>query len=140
MSFVVDSSVALSWCFEDEQTPATQALLERIAETGALAPRHWPLEVLNGLMMGERRKRIDATLRAGLTAFLRDLPINLDDETTLHVWDVAQRLAGLYSLTIYHAVYLELARRKNLPLATLDRELRGACVNLGVPLLGIDTP
>ena len=86
-------------------------------------------------MMGERRKRIDATLRAGLTAFLRDLPINLDDETTLHVWDVAQRLAGLYSLTIYHAVYLELARRKNLPLATLDRG-----VNLSVPLLGIDTP
>ena len=62
MSFIVDSSVALSWCFEDERTPVTQALLERIAETGSFAPQHWPLEVLNGLMMGERRKRIDTAL------------------------------------------------------------------------------
>ena len=65
MTFIVDSSVALSWCFEDEHTAATHALLERIAEAGALAPQHWPLEVLNGLMMGERRKRIDAAVLYG---------------------------------------------------------------------------
>lgn len=54
MSFVVDSSVASSWCFEDERTPVTRALLEQIGESGALAPQHWPLEALNQLMMAER--------------------------------------------------------------------------------------
>src|ERR1019366_4359059 len=75
VSFVVDSSVALSWCFEDERTPATTAPLERIGETGAEAPQHWPAEVLNGLMMAERRQRIDAARRRQLAGFLSDLPI-----------------------------------------------------------------
>ena len=54
MSFVLDNSVALTWCFEDEPTPATTALLERVAEVGALAPGLWPLEALNGLLVAER--------------------------------------------------------------------------------------
>ena len=61
MSFVVDSSVALAWCFEDEHTEPVMDLLDRIAETGAIAPSLWPLEGLNGLLMAERRKRLDAS-------------------------------------------------------------------------------
>jgi len=78
VNFVVDSSVTQSWCFEDERTPATQAVLEQIGESGAVVPQHWPLEVLNGLMMAERRRRIDAGRRRQLADFLRDLPIALD--------------------------------------------------------------
>jgi hypothetical protein len=63
VSFVVDSSVALSWCFEDERTPTTKTLLEQVGESGTLAPQHWPLEVLNGLMMAERSKQLDAGRR-----------------------------------------------------------------------------
>jgi len=90
VTFIVDSSVALSWCFEDERTAATHALLERIAEAGALAPQHWPLEVLNGLMMGERRKRNDAAVRRRLGGLIRDLPVSLDAETTIQAWDVSR--------------------------------------------------
>ena len=53
MSFVLDNSVALTWCFEDERTPATTALLVQIGESGALAPGLWPLEALNGLLVPE---------------------------------------------------------------------------------------
>lgn len=140
MSFVIDSSVALSWCFEDERTPATTALLHRIGATGAIAPQHWPLEALNGLMMAERRKRLDATRRQHLAGFLRDLPITLDPETTIQVWTATQRLATRFRLTIYDAAYLELAQRQNLPLASLDQELRAAGTALGVPLLGGGQP
>jgi predicted nucleic acid-binding protein len=136
VSFVVDSSVALTWCFEDERTPATTALLHRAGETGAIAPQHWPLEALNGLMMAERRKRLDAARRQHLAGFLRDLPITLDAETAIQVWTTTQRLAGRFRLTIYDAAYLELAQRRNLPLASLDQELRAAGTALGVPLLG----
>jgi predicted nucleic acid-binding protein len=137
VSFIVDSSVALSWCFEDERTPATKALLERVAETGALAPQHWPLEILNGLTMGERRGRIEPSKRQRLVDFLRDLPITLDTETAVQVWDPTQRLADRYRLTAYDAVYLELAQRRSLPLTTLDRDLRSASSAVGVALLGV---
>lgn len=138
MSFVLDSSVALSWCFEDERTPATKALLEQVGESGAVAPQHWPLEVLNGLMMAERRQRVDGNKRRQLAGFLRDLPITLDSDTTIQIWGATQSLAERFRLTVHDAVYLELAQRKRLPLASLDQDLRIACAALGVALLGSD--
>ena len=137
MTFVVDSSVALSWCFDDERTPETRALLERIGETGASAPQHWPAEVLNGLMMAERRQRIGPDQRRRLADFLRDLPIVLDAETVDQVWSAAQTLAERFRLTVHDAIYLEQARRRQLPLATLDRALRAAASSLGVSVLGL---
>lgn len=136
MSFVIDSSVALAWCFEDEQTPATTALLHQVGETGAAAPLHWPLEALNGLMTAERRKRLDPRKRGRLARFLRELPITLDPETSIQVWTITQRLAERFRLTIYDAAYLELAQRRNQPLASLDQQLREAGAVLGVQLLG----
>lgn len=63
MSFVVDNSIALSWCFEDEQSEPIMALLDRVAESGAVAPQLWPIEALNGLLTAERRGRIDGMRR-----------------------------------------------------------------------------
>ena len=96
LGFVVDSSVALSWCFEDERTPATRALLERVGEAGAMVPQHWPAEVLNGLMMAERRQRIDADRRRKLADFLHDLPLAIDPETTVQLWGPS-RLADAFA-------------------------------------------
>ena len=132
---VVDSSVALTWCFEDEQTPAALALLEAVVETGAVAPSLWPLEVLNALIMAERRKRVDAAERQRLSGFLRDLPIVLDDETAAQAWSVTIQLAERHRLTVYDAAYLELAQRRDLPLASLDQELRAAAETAGVALV-----
>ena len=135
MSFVLDSSVSLTWCFDDEHTDATDALLERVAEAGACAPALWPLEVLNALAMAERRSRIDSERRQRLAGFLHDLPVTIDDETASQAWAVASQLAARFRLTVYDAAYLELAQRRGLPLATLDQELRAAAAALGVTLL-----
>lgn len=62
MSFVIDNSVALAWCFEDEQTKPIMALLEQVTETGATAPQLWPIEAINGLLTAERRGRIEYVL------------------------------------------------------------------------------
>ena len=132
MSLIIDSSVALSWCFEDEHTPATIAVLDQVAEAGAVTPVLWPLEVLNGLIMAERRGRLNATQRHQLAGFLRDLPISLDQETANQAWTATLLLAERHGLTLYDAAYLELAQRLDLPLATLDKELRSAAGNLGV--------
>lgn len=136
MSFVLDSSVALTWCFDDERMVATDALLDRVVESGATAPSLWPLEVLNALAMAERRSRIDATRRQRLGGFLRDLPVTIDVETASQAWAVTSQLATRFRITMYDAAYLELAQRLGLPLATLDQELRAAGGALGVTLLG----
>ena len=137
MSFVLGSSVALTWCFDDEATPAGDALLTQLTETGAIAPSLWPLEVLNVLAMAERRGRMGTLARREKTTFLQTLPISLDHETAAQAWTTTSLLAEKYRLTLYDAAYLELAQRLGLPLATLDKELRDAANALGVPLLGL---
>ena len=63
MSFVIDNSVALAWCFEDEHTQPIMDLLDRVAETGAVAPSLCSLEALNGLLMAERGMRLNGAAR-----------------------------------------------------------------------------
>lgn len=135
MSFVVDKSIALAWCFKDEQTPAIMALLGRVTETGAVAPQLWPIEALNGLLFAERRGRITPERRQSFTGVLQRLPITLDDETAPRLWTATARLAEQHRLTAYDAVYLELAVRLRLPLATGDKALIAAAGSEGVALL-----
>jgi predicted nucleic acid-binding protein len=136
LSFVLDASVALAWCFEDERTPDAMELLRRLAETGAVAPMIWPLEVSNVLLVAERRKRLAVGQAGRLAGFLRQLPITLDRDTADHAWDATRSLAAQHRLTSYDAAYLELALRRRLLLASTDRELRHAAAEMNVPLLG----
>ncbi len=136
MSLVIDAPLTMTRYFEDEATPATEELLETVARTGAVAPPLWRLEVANGFQSAIRRKRIDAASRDASIADLGRLPITVDPETDSHIWTTTLRLSDRYGLTIYDACYLELAQRRNLPLATLDRQLRAACEALGLSLLG----
>lgn len=136
MSLVLDASLTLTWYFEDEATPATEELLYRIARTGAIVPPLWRLEVANGFQSSIRRKRIDIAYRDASIADLGLLPIAIDPDSDAHIWTTTLWLSDRYGLTIYDACYLELARRRNLPLATLDQALRDAGQALGVPLLG----
>ena len=138
MTVVVDSSVSLAWCFEDEQTEPVMTLLDRVAEEGAFAPQLWPLEALNGLLMAERRGRLDGARRQRLAGLLQSLPIMIDAETAGQAWSAVARLAEQFRLTAYDAAYLELAQRRTLPLATLDQQLRAAGKALGLTLLGIE--
>jgi predicted nucleic acid-binding protein len=136
VSLVIDASVALAWCFEDEQTPMLMALLDRVAAEGAVAPQLWPVEVLNGLLTAERRGRIGAAERREVLGLLHQLPIAVDGETAAQAWSATQAIADSEMLTAYDAAYLELAMRLGVPLATMDRLLAEAARKRGVPLLG----
>ena len=114
------------------------ALLDRVAEEGAVAPQLWPYEVLNGLFMAERRRRLDRARRRQLAGLLRSLPIEIDAETVGQAWSAAATIAEKFRLTSYDAAYLELAQRRSLPLATFDREMRIAGDALGVDLVAVD--
>jgi predicted nucleic acid-binding protein len=136
VSLVVDSSMTLAWYFEDEKTEASIAVLNRVAESGAVVPALWHLEVLNGLQVAVRRGRITAAYRDASLADLGALTIAVDADTHEHAWSATLQLCERFGLTAYDAAYLELARRRRLPLATLDGALIRAAQAESVPLLG----
>lgn len=136
MRVVIDSSLSVAWYFADERTAAVDAVLDLVADSGAVVPSLWCLEVANALQMSVRRNRIDSAYRDASLEDLRALDITIDPETDRFAWSTTLRLAEQYRLTLYDAAYLELAQRLGLPLATLDKELRAAAGVLGVTLLG----
>lgn len=75
MSLVIDSSMTLAWYFEDEKTAASIAILNQVAEEGAVAPALWRLEVLNGLQVAVWRGRITLAYRDASLDDLRSLVI-----------------------------------------------------------------
>ena len=135
---ILDSSVTLAWIFGDETTEAIRQVFYAIAENGAVVPALWRLEVANSLTFAIRKRRIDPDLRRAALADLALLDITTDQQTDSHAWTDTLNLADQFRLTVYDAAYLELARRRELPLATLDQELRTAATATGVTLLGSD--
>ena len=140
MRAVIDSSITLAWLFADKRTPAADAVLEQVSESGATVPSLWRLEVANALQMAVRKKRIDTSFRDASLADLRALDVEIDGDTDQHAWRGTLALADQHRLTLYDAAYLELAHRLRLPLVTLDRELRNAASAQGVALLGMAVP
>jgi predicted nucleic acid-binding protein len=135
VSLVIDSSMTLAWYFEDEKTAASIAVLNRVAEEGAVVPALWHLEVLNGLQVAVRRGRITAAYRDASLDDLRALAIAVDPQTNRQAWAATLRLCERFGLTAYDAAYLELALRRRLPLATLDGELMHAAQAENVSLV-----
>ena len=133
---VIDASLTLAWYFADERTSETDEVLDRVADGGAVVPGLWRLEVANGFQTAIRRLRIDARYRDASLGELAQLPISIDADTSSHAWTTTLRLSQRFRLSMYDAAYLELAERRGLPLATLDRDLRKAAPALGVALLG----
>jgi len=135
-AFVLDCSVTMAWFFEGEATSATDALLDQLNQGGqAVVAQHWPLEVGNTLLMGERRKRTSPADSAHFIGILSALAIETDQETGAQANSATLALARSHNLTLYDGAYLELAIRRNLPLATLDKELRSAARKVGIKCL-----
>jgi predicted nucleic acid-binding protein len=131
----LDASVTLSWHFEDERGPESLDVLRLVTGGGAVVPAHWQLEVANGLVMATRRGRLAADRRRRVLLSLAMLPISseaaLADGALMATVDLAER----HRLTVYDAAYLELATRRALPLATLDKQLADAGRRSGLAVL-----
>ena len=134
--FVLDASVVLSWCFPDENAVFARhiATLFKQGDT-AVVPALWSHEVLNALLMGEKRKRISTELVQSFVNDLGTLPVALQPTSAATVFDRVQRLSRQYSLTAYDAAYLDLALDSGLPLATLDEDLASAARKARVRLV-----
>jgi predicted nucleic acid-binding protein len=134
MFFVLDCSVVMAWCFEDESVGYADAVLGALESAEALVPGLWPLEVANILLVAERRGRLSEAASARFVELLRGLPISVDGEGPVRALGSILPLAREQSLSSYDAAYLELAMREGVPLATLDRRLGEAASRSGVQL------
>lgn len=129
----------MAWCFEDEATPALDALLDRVQAEGAVVPPLWTLEVANVLLMASRRRRITSEGMLERLASLDMLPMETDGQAVGAVWrSTVLALAQTEALTCYDAVYLELAIRRGMTLASSDRPLRLAAARRGVAIVPDD--
>jgi predicted nucleic acid-binding protein len=135
MRFVVDNSVVMAWCFEDEAGGYADTVLDALAQGEALVPGIWPLEVVNVLLVGERKGRLTAADTTRFLHLLDKLPIQVVPEPPGRVTGAVLTLARDQGLSSYDASYLDLAMREGLPLATLDETLRRAAARSAVPLL-----
>lgn len=135
-SYVVDASVAMSWCFLDEAAAATQRLYNDLSGAFIIAPAWWYIELTNVLYLAEKSRRIPTERVAEFIAMIEGLRVEIDNEAPQRAFSHLLPLCRAHKLTSYDAIYLDLAMRRKLPLATLDEPLRKAARKLGVKLLG----
>lgn len=133
---VLDASVALAWCFADEEPSLADAIAEQLRTDRAVVPAIWPFEVGNALLSAERRGHLDAADRPRLMELLAALPIDVESASLAQGLGSITDVARANQLSAYDAAYLDLARRLALPLATLDRHLAAVAVEFGVEVIG----
>jgi len=134
-SFVVDNSVVMSWCFNDEANKYGDAVLDRLAESTAIVPPIWPLEVVNVLLVAERRNRLKQVDSVRFITLLSQLPIVVEHEGPERKMKDLLSLGRANNLSSYDAAYLDLAMRNDCPIATLDKKLIEAAKNVDVTIL-----
>lgn len=137
MSFVLDNSVTMRWCFKDG-APASLAYANRVLDSlkkqYALVPSLWHLELVNVLITNQKEGVLAAAESAAFINRLDGLPIKTDATAISSVRPSIMDLSRRFGLTAYDSAYLELAMREGVGLATLDSELRKATRKAGAKL------
>lgn len=134
-AFILDASVAISWCFPGdptEDTPYSRAILKKLTSIDAIVPEIWPFEIANAIFVSHtKRKRITERQISEYLGLLKALPIRVERRD---LWDnvALEWLARRHDLAAYDAAYLDLALRTSLPLATSDGPLRQVALTEGI--------
>lgn len=135
-AFVIDASLAMTWLFKDEATPQTAALLGRLETEAAIVPAWFFVEVTNVIALAERKGRLTQSQSNKFISDLSQLDIEVDISPPDRAFIDLLPLCRAHKITSYDAVYLDLALRRALPLATLDEQLRKVARKLDVEVLG----
>lgn len=132
--FVLDASTALGWIVDDPRSSFATRVMQRLLDGDrAVVPSLWHLELANWFAVAQRRKVLDEPAVAHCLQAVDDIvAAAIDTEIApFHMRKILNR-AHTFQLSAYDAVYLDLALREGLPLATLDRSLRAAATKAGV--------
>ncbi len=134
---VIDASVMLRWFFADEDEIAAD-LLKRVLAEPLVVPSHWRSELANGILFGEIRARSSPSDVQRLIRLLDRLDPEVDGMGGADALARILPLARAHRLTVYDAIYIELAERRGLPLATYDGSLARAAASVGLRVFGYE--
>jgi predicted nucleic acid-binding protein len=136
-AFVLDNSIAMRWCFDTGAHACADRVLKQLEATGgeAVVPILWRYEVSSVLARAQNSGMLTSQRVAEFLEDLQALNIIIDTESSNRILTDVHQLAVTYHLTTYDAAYLELALRRDIPLATLDTELRQASLAAGLTIL-----
>jgi predicted nucleic acid-binding protein len=132
---VLDASIALTWCFEDEASVETDLIFESIQQSGASIPALWHLEITNILVMAEKEGRLSSAQSHYFLNLIESLGLTVVTLSPEIICGEVCELARNHGLTTYDAIYLVLAMRLGVPLATKDKALRTVATRLGTEVL-----
>lgn len=135
--FVLDASVTIRWALQDGSASDREyadRVLDSLAVANALVPVLWYTETIHVLRCAEDDRKFGESALTGFIYRLGQLPIEPDTAVPSGLQLAVAAISREFKLTGYDAQYLELARRRNMPLATLDKDLRKALKKAGVPL------
>ncbi|MDX8390521.1 MAG: type II toxin-antitoxin system VapC family toxin [Mariprofundaceae bacterium] len=133
---MLDNSIVMAWCFEDESNTVADVVLESLEQSRAIVPAIWSLEVGNVLLVAERRGRLSEADSVRFLSMLSSLPIHSESETRQRAMSDIFSLAREHQMSTYDASYLDLAMRQGLPIATLDKKLMHAAKRSQVSIVG----
>ena len=134
--WVVDSSFALAWALPDEASDRVGRFFSELAPKTVLwIPSLWWYEIANGLLMAERRGRLLEADGLRILELYHGLPVETDTAGGPEALWRFRTLAREHGLSAYDAAYLELAARRQLSLASLDRALGQAARKAGIKTL-----
>ncbi len=137
MSLVVDASMAVAWCLQEEVHAGIQAVLDRVLAEGGHVPSIWPTELANALLVAERRQRLRPGELERVVGLFDEMNISVDRTDGRSVVAAVVPLARSYELAVYDACYLELAIRLGAEVTTLDRRLIAAAARCGVSVVPV---
>lgn len=130
--FILDCSVCMAWCFEGENSQYSDVVLECLKTQTALVPQLWHLEIINVLLVAERKKRITSSTAEEFLTILQSMNIQTDSTVISLADHKSISLARDHQLSTYDMTYLALAQREQLPIATNDNKLKQVVKSLNL--------
>ena len=128
---VLDASVAVSWLLNEGPTPRLDSIL---AAHDIIVPSHWTVEVGHGILKALRRKTISQEHLSGIASDLDALSISVQPPIDVASVLPLLKFAREQGLTMYDAVYVQLALNRTAELATLDNAMAKTAAKLGIKL------
>ena len=132
-NFILDCSVYMSWCFNEETIKASSKILNSITKKGIIVPSLWVYEVTNTLTVSVRRKKLTVADAHDLINNIQLLPIEFDKPTIENMSNIFN-IANEHKLSAYDAAYIELALRTNTQIASFDKEVIKVSGKLGIKI------
>jgi predicted nucleic acid-binding protein len=136
MTYIIDSSWGAAHSLPDEQNYRIDSFFDGLTEQDVLmVPQLFWYEISNIFRNNVVRNRIGAEDIPAMLEGIEDLNLNTDAISGSSFSANLFKLAREYGLTAYDAAYLELAIRTQALVATLDDNLKEACIKAGLQTL-----